>query len=87
MGLISPIKLTIYLSLFVYNLIEFLGVSYFLGLFGPAIGFALSSYCLTIYISPYLTPVINMDDPRWLGAYWMGKLVHKNISLQWRLFT
>lgn len=44
-------------------------------LLGPAAGYALASYCLKIYISPELTPVITNKDPRWLGAWWMGWIV------------
>lgn len=41
---------------------------------GPAIGYALASLCLRLYIAPHLHPVIKMNDPRWLGAWWMGWL-------------
>ena len=52
---------------------------------GPAIGYALASLCLKFYISPSLTPTVGTDDPRWLGAWWLGKnhvitnLQHSNI--------
>ncbi|CAO1324723.1 unnamed protein product [Diamesa tonsa] len=49
--------------------------SYFLRLLGPAGGYALASYCLKIYISPDLTPVIDNNDPRWLGAWWLGWII------------
>ncbi|XP_046672749.1 solute carrier organic anion transporter family member 74D-like [Homalodisca vitripennis] len=49
--------------------------SYFLRMLGPAIGYALASFCLKLYISPSLTPTIGMGDPRWLGAWWLGWLV------------
>ena len=49
--------------------------SYFLRLLGPAGGYALASYCLKIYISPELHPTITNNDPRWLGAWWMGWLI------------
>lgn len=44
-------------------------------LLGPAAGYALASYCLKLYISPDLTPVIDNKDPRWLGAWWLGWLI------------
>lgn len=50
-------------------------VSYFLRMLGPAIGYALASYCLKLYISPSMTPTITTNDPRWLGAWWIGWLV------------
>jgi len=48
------------------------GFSYFLRMLGPALGFALASFCLNMYISPTLTPTIDKQDPRWLGAWWIG---------------
>lgn len=48
-------------------------------LLGPAAGYTLASYCLKIYISPELTPVITNKDPRWLGAWWMGWIVFGSI--------
>ncbi|XP_017487768.1 PREDICTED: solute carrier organic anion transporter family member 4C1-like, partial [Rhagoletis zephyria] len=52
-----------------------LSLSYFFHMLGPAIGYALASFCLRLYIAPQLRPVINNDDPRWLGAWWMGWLL------------
>nr|CAD7575247.1 unnamed protein product [Timema californicum] len=46
-----------------------------LRMLGPAAGFAFSSFCLSLYIDPTLTPVIKPTDPRWLGAWWLGWLV------------
>lgn len=48
--------------------------SYFLRTLGPAFGYTVASFCLKLYISPDLTPTINIEDPRWLGAWWMGWL-------------
>jgi len=39
---------------------------------GPALGFALGSGCLSLYIDPTVTPLITNKDPRWLGAWWLG---------------
>ncbi|KAH8369791.1 hypothetical protein KR093_000982, partial [Drosophila rubida] len=52
-----------------------LSLSYFLRMLGPAIGYALASFCLRLYIAPQLHPVINNKDPRWLGAWWLGWIV------------
>ncbi|XP_067011067.2 solute carrier organic anion transporter family member 74D [Anabrus simplex] len=49
--------------------------SYFIRMLGPAIGYALASVCLKLYISPTLTPSITTDDPRWLGAWWLGWII------------
>ncbi|GJQ65789.1 hypothetical protein Trydic_g11957 [Trypoxylus dichotomus] len=40
--------------------------------FGPAVGFVLAYICLSIYIDPQKTPLIDKKDPRWLGAWWLG---------------
>lgn len=40
---------------------------------GPAIGFVVGYGCLRLYIAPSLTPTITNKDPRWLGAWWLGK--------------
>lgn len=42
---------------------------------GPAIGYGLASICLKLYISPTLTPTIDNNDPRWLGAWWLGWII------------
>ncbi|KAL5285654.1 hypothetical protein ACFFRR_007384 [Megaselia abdita] len=52
-----------------------LSLSYFMRMLGPAMGYALASFCLRIYIAPNLTPTITDKDPRWLGAWWMGWLI------------
>ncbi|XP_011500420.1 PREDICTED: solute carrier organic anion transporter family member 5A1 [Ceratosolen solmsi marchali] len=49
--------------------------SYFLRMLGPAIGYGLASFALKFYISPSLTPTITMQDPRWLGAWWLGWII------------
>lgn len=57
------------------TLLFYLGFSYFLRMLGPATGYALASVCLKFYISPTLTPAIDNNDPRWLGAWWLGWLI------------
>ncbi|XP_055379740.1 solute carrier organic anion transporter family member 74D-like isoform X2 [Condylostylus longicornis] len=52
-----------------------LSLSYFMRMLGPALGYALASFCLRIYIVPYLHPVIKNNDPRWLGAWWLGWII------------
>ncbi|XP_066901789.1 solute carrier organic anion transporter family member 74D [Halyomorpha halys] len=49
--------------------------SYFLKMLGPVFGYSLASICLSLYISPTLTPKINNNDPRWLGAWWIGWII------------
>ncbi|CAL4162871.1 unnamed protein product [Meganyctiphanes norvegica] len=39
---------------------------------GPVLGFLLGSSCLSLWINPSFTPDLNLKDPRWLGAWWIG---------------
>lgn len=50
-----------------------MSLSYILKMLGPAFGYWLSSMCLKIFVSPGLTPTIDESDPRWVGAWWIGK--------------
>ena len=60
--------------LFVYLFFHiFLGITMALRLIGPTLGFLLASACLKLYISPTMTPIITTEDPRWMGAWWLGK--------------
>ncbi|XP_043271087.1 solute carrier organic anion transporter family member 74D isoform X2 [Venturia canescens] len=52
-----------------------LGCTFSLRTVGPAIGFVLGYACLSLYIDPILHPVINQNDPRWLGAWWLGWII------------
>lgn len=42
---------------------------------GPAMGYALASYSLKMFVAPSLTPTITTNDPRWIGAWWFGWMV------------
>ncbi|KAL1123269.1 hypothetical protein AAG570_002355 [Ranatra chinensis] len=50
-----------------------LGMTISLKPIGHALGFLVGFACLSIYIDPSLTPVIDRKDPRWLGAWWLGR--------------
>ena len=39
---------------------------------GPILGFLLSSYCLSKYEEPEYPPDYDSEDPRWVGAWWLG---------------
>ncbi|KAK3879849.1 hypothetical protein Pcinc_015613 [Petrolisthes cinctipes] len=39
---------------------------------GPVMGFIVGGKCLSIWIDPSVSPNINKEDPRWLGAWWLG---------------
>lgn len=49
-----------------------LSYAYAMRIFGPTLGYCFAYVILKIYIDPTLTPLISNDDPRWLGAWWLG---------------
>lgn len=51
------------------------GATFALRTIGPTLGYLLGWICLTLYIDPSLHPVIDKNDPRWLGAWWLGWIV------------
>ncbi len=44
----------------------------FIRMLAPLVGFSLASICLKIYVDPTLHTTITNDDPRWIGAWWIG---------------
>ncbi|XP_033230662.1 solute carrier organic anion transporter family member 74D-like [Belonocnema kinseyi] len=52
-----------------------LGLLFALRTSGTFGGFILGFSCLNLYIDPTLHPVISKDDPRWLGAWWLGWII------------
>lgn len=52
-----------------------LSLANFVRLLSPAVGYSLSAYCLKFYVNPDLHPKINDEDPRWIGAWWIGYIV------------
>lgn len=47
-------------------------IASFVRLLGPALGYNMASYFLKFYVQPDLHPKINDEDPRWIGAWWIG---------------
>lgn len=41
-------------------------------IFGLIFGFGLVAGTMRVYIDPWSTPLIDSQDPRWLGAWWLG---------------
>ena len=39
---------------------------------GPMFGIGLAATCLKHYVVPNDPPDFGEDDPRWVGAWWMG---------------
>ncbi|XP_054713046.1 solute carrier organic anion transporter family member 74D-like [Uloborus diversus] len=53
----------------------YLAVTQALRTLGPVFGFLLSSVFLKYYESPMDDPGFGPEDPRWIGAWWLGFLV------------
>nr|XP_014696700.2 solute carrier organic anion transporter family member 4C1 [Equus asinus] len=55
----------------------YIGIGYAMSILGPAIGYVLGGQLLTLYIDVGMGQRIDIteDDPRWLGAWWIGFLV------------
>ncbi|XP_023564382.1 solute carrier organic anion transporter family member 4C1 [Octodon degus] len=55
----------------------YIGIGYSMSLFGPAIGYVLGGQLLNVYIDFAVGQSVDItkDDPRWLGAWWIGFLV------------
>lgn len=47
-------------------------LSSFIRLLAPAVGYSAASYSLKFYVAPELHPKITDEDPRWIGAWWIG---------------
>ncbi|XP_017024971.2 solute carrier organic anion transporter family member 74D [Drosophila kikkawai] len=63
-----------------------LSLSTFLRMLGPAIGYSLAALCLRLYIEPSLEPLIGREDPRWMGAWWLGWIVLAAMTLVSAIF-
>lgn len=50
----------------------FSAIIYAVRTIGTFIGFLLASYTLKIFVDPKLSPNIDSNDPRWIGAWWIG---------------
>ncbi|XP_022447851.1 solute carrier organic anion transporter family member 4C1 isoform X2 [Delphinapterus leucas] len=55
----------------------YIGIGYSMSILGPAVGYVLGGQLLTMYIDADLGQSIDIteDDPRWLGAWWIGFLM------------
>ncbi|XP_042106726.1 solute carrier organic anion transporter family member 4C1 [Ovis aries] len=55
----------------------YIGIGYAMSILGPAVGYVLGGQLLTLYIDVDLKHSIDIteDDPRWLGAWWIGFLI------------
>nr|XP_044989012.1 solute carrier organic anion transporter family member 4C1 [Jaculus jaculus] len=55
----------------------YIGIGYSMSILGPAIGYVLGGQLLTMYIDVAMgqSSDVTEDDPRWLGAWWIGFLL------------
>ncbi|NXK41189.1 SO4C1 protein, partial [Piprites chloris] len=59
----------------------YIGIAYAMSLLGPAIGYVAGGQLLNVYIDIHIPErqdiactKVDQDDPRWLGAWWIGFL-------------
>lgn len=52
-----------------------LSITYFFRLIASAIGYSMASFSIKLYVTPNLHPNITDEDPRWIGAWWVGHVV------------
>lgn len=50
-------------------------ITHFVHLLSSAIGYSLASYCLKFFVDPRLHPKITDEDPRFIGAWWIGYVI------------
>ncbi|XP_051046816.1 solute carrier organic anion transporter family member 4C1 [Phodopus roborovskii] len=55
----------------------YIGIGYSMSILGPAIGYVLGGQLLRMYIDVAMgqSSDVTEDDPRWLGAWWIGFLL------------
>ncbi|XP_039423499.1 solute carrier organic anion transporter family member 4C1 isoform X3 [Corvus cornix cornix] len=55
----------------------YIGIGYAMSLLGPAVGYVVGGQLLKVYIDIQMpkSTKVDQDDPRWLGAWWIGFLV------------
>ncbi|XP_074063007.1 solute carrier organic anion transporter family member 4C1-like [Macrotis lagotis] len=65
----------------------YIGIGFSMSVLGPAIGYVLGGQLLKIYIDADMgkRTFINEDDPRWLGAWWIGFIL--SWFLAWSLIV
>ena len=49
--------------------------------FGPAIGYLLGSFFLSIYVDPWIETELTSSDPNWVGAWWIGLVIMGCLAL------
>uniref|UniRef100_A0A3Q1FD73 Solute carrier organic anion transporter family, member 4A1 n=1 Tax=Acanthochromis polyacanthus TaxID=80966 RepID=A0A3Q1FD73_9TELE len=52
----------------------YVGVFYTAAVLGPAVGYLLGGYFLSIFTEIHLTTEMTPEDPHWIGAWWIGFL-------------
>lgn len=67
-GQLNPMLLLLFCFIFQINLAITIGVK----ILGPAAGFILGSFCTRYYVD-LSNPGFGPNDPKWVGAWYLGK--------------
>lgn len=57
------------------------GITLSLRLMGPFLGYVLGAEFLKMFISTASVPLIDQNDQRWMGRWWLGFEFSKNINM------
>lgn len=63
------------------NTAIYFAVVFSLRLVGPVFGYLMSSFFLKFYENPFDDPGYGPDDPRWIGAWWIGFVLQGVLQL------
>ncbi|GFR30308.1 solute carrier organic anion transporter family member 2B1 [Trichonephila clavata] len=63
------------------NTAIYFAVIFSLRLVGPVLGYLMSSFFLKFYENPFEDPGYGPEDPRWIGAWWIGFLLQGVLQL------
>jgi Organic Anion Transporter Polypeptide (OATP) family len=54
------------------SLVLLIAITIGVRILGPALGFILGSVCTRLYADLSVDPPVTPNDPRWVGAWWLG---------------
>ena len=49
-----------------------IGIYHTMSILGPALGYAVGSSLLSVYVDPGVQTTLSPDDPAWVGAWWLS---------------
>ncbi|KAI6650545.1 solute carrier organic anion transporter family member 4A1 [Oopsacas minuta] len=59
----------------------YISVFYIASVLGPAIGFGLGGFFLSVYVDPFSPTTLTSTDTQWVGAWWIGFVFAGTVSI------